>query len=552
MLCNLAVSNYALIEKLEVDFSRGLTIITGETGAGKSILIGALGMILGNRADTSVLLNKSVKCIIEGEFDLSQYPLQSFFQNNNLDYDSHSVIRREISPEGKSRAFINDTPVTLSVLKAFTSCLIDIHSQHESLTLNDSSFQTEVLDLFGENEKAALLFGKRFRLWEEKKHRLLHLQEVAARSLAESDYLRFQFNELDEAEIQPDELKTLEEEASMLSHAQLIKESASTAVQSLSESENSILSHLNSITSLLKSASRFNKPIEDAGIRLMAAAVELKDLVAELELIAERTEMNPERLQQIEQRLDLLNRLMQKHRLTDSNLLTDKKEEIRNKLESFENTDSEILQLKSEIENEEGDLLKAAERISNRRKEAAIKLENELVKMFPSLGLPQATIQIEVNPLNKQEMNYTGIDRIRFLFSANKGISPAELNKVASGGELSRLMLCLKALIAHKKALPTIIFDEIDTGISGETAMKVGSIIREISKNIQVIAITHLPQMAGKGDSHYHIYKETKGKIPATRIFKLNREERIREIARMLTGDHITEAGLKNARELLI
>lgn len=548
MLTRLSITNYALIDRLEVNFNSGLTIITGETGAGKSILLGALGLILGNRADTSALLNKSSKCVVEGEFDIAAYKLEKFFTSYDLDYDERTVIRREINPEGKSRAFVNDTPVTLQLLRELTSRLIDIHSQHETLSLNDGSFQINLLDVMANNSRAAEIFSKRFHAWKELLKSLSEKKETASKAAAEQDYLRFQLEELQTVNPASGELKLLEEESETLSHAQQIKESLSMAVNMLSESENNLLSQFQSADGFVKQAARFHKPAEALEQRMESVKAELKDIVAELEEIAEKTELNPERLQWVEERMDALNRLCQKHRVKEADELIEKKTELEQKLSSFESLDSEIEKLEKEAAREEAELLKSAAEMSAKRKSAAVSLEKELSKMLASVGIPDGRVKFE---LESASLSINGIDKVSLLFSANKGVAPVPVQKAASGGELSRLMLCIKSLMAEHTSLPAIIFDEIDTGISGSIAVKVGNIIRQMSEKMQVIAITHLPQMAGKGHAHYHVYKEKKNNIAATRIQLLNGEERIREIARMLTGDRITDAGLKNARELM-
>jgi DNA repair protein RecN (Recombination protein N) len=551
MLTRLFINNYALIDRLEVNFGKGLTIITGETGAGKSILLGALGLILGKRADNSALLNKSSKCVVEGEFDISAYNLEKFFADHDLDFDEQTVIRREINPEGKSRAFVNDTPVTLQLLRELTAHLIDIHSQHESLLINDGRFQIDLLDVMADNKQNADLFSKQFFAWKEKIHKQEEKKNAAAKAVAEKDFLHFQLEELEAARLTEGELKLLEEESETLSHAQQIKESLNAAIHILSESDHNLLSMLQEADVAIKQAARFHKPAETVHQRVNSVKAELKDIVSELETLSEKTELNPERLQRVEERLDLLNRLCQKHRVKNSDELIEKKKELEEKLGNFENLEAEIEQLEKEILEEEKILKKSAEEMSSKRKAAALELEKELHRLLAATGIPDGRVKFDFEPLQEGGLNQTGMDKINLLFSANKGVAPVPVQKVASGGELSRLMLCIKALMAERTSLPAIIFDEIDTGISGNIALKVGNIIRQMSEKMQVIAITHLPQMAGKGHAHYHVYKEQKKDMVATRIQLLKGEERLREIARMLTGDLITDAGLKNARELM-
>lgn len=551
MLLRLSIQNYVLINELEVNFNTGFTIITGETGAGKSILLGALGLILGNRADTQALLDKSKKCIIEGEFAIADYRLKDFFYENELDYEIRTTIRREISPEGKSRAFVNDTPVKLDVLKDLGVRLVDIHSQHETLTLSNSSFQLSVVDAFAGNETTVTAYKTLFRDYNKVCSKLSELMETEKKSKADEDYFRFQFNELAEAKLLTGEKENLEQELKILNNAEEIKSALDSAANAISSGEENLLQQLSSVSSSLSSVAKFNSKIGEIIVRIKSAFVELKDISAELENMQEEIVFNPERIEIIEERLNLIYQFEQKHRVSSVEELIRLMGEFSEKLLGIEKLDDDIRKFEEEAAKIKTELSGLAGVLSKNRNEAAMKIEKEIKKLLAETGMPNAVLKIEIEKTDKEELNSNGYDTVRFLFSANKGIGYAELNKVASGGELSRLMLCIKSVIAKLTALPTIIFDEIDTGISGEVAFKVGNIIRKISTAHQVVAITHLPQMAGKGDEHYLVYKETLKNSTVTHLKKLNEEERITEIAKMLSGNKPSEVAIENARELL-
>lgn len=549
MLTHLSVHNYALIDKLEVDFSKGLTIITGETGAGKSILLGALGLVAGNRADVQSLYDKQKKCIIEAGFNIKDYNLKDFFSANEIDYDNNTNIRREISPEGKSRAFINDTPVTLNLLKELTERLIDIHSQHQTLTLSGSEFQLSVVDAFAQHYESLIEYHTTFKKFKMLEKILNELIEKETQAKKELDYFQFQFNELEEANLKPNEQAELEQELQTLNNAENIKLNLSKAAAGLNGGEQNLLTSLNEIKSILTSISKFKPEINELSTRINSAYIELKDIANELENLEQEIIHDANRIEELTNRLDVIFRLQQKHHVKEIVELIAIKDELSNKLLEFSSLETKIEKTRKELSALEKELISSAKQISANRKKVIPKIEKETAELLASLAMPNAQLKIEHTITENLQVN--GIDKINFLFSANKGSDFKELNKVASGGELSRLMLSIKSLIAQLTALPTIIFDEIDTGVSGDVADKVGNIMNKISKNIQVITITHLPQIASKGQSHLLVYKEEKNNKMYSNIKKLSANERIEEIAKMLSTGKPTPAALKNAQELL-
>lgn len=550
MLTRLQIKNYVLIDTLNVEFNKGLTIITGETGAGKSILLGALGLVLGNRADSSALLNKNNKCIIEAEFDILNYNLKDFFYANELDYESKTIIRREINAEGKSRAFINDSPVNLSVLKELSGFLVDIHSQHETLTLNHSSFQLDVLDAYAGIKEITATYRKDYLQYSRTQEKLNTLIEEEKKAKADADYWQFQFEELNSAGLVEGEKENAEQELEALNNIEQIKNAIGQSTNLLKDGEVNIIAEVALLVGSIHSVSKYNPALQELANRIKAAQLELKDIAQELENVQDDFAFNPERAEILNDRLNTIYRLEQKHRTSSVSELIQIKNDYENKLSGFTTLETDIEKLTTEIAKQKNQLLKAAIVISEKRQKAAPKIEKEIKDMLASTGMPDAKLQIEINS-GEDNLSATGIDTIQYLFTANKGMKADVLSKVASGGELSRLMLSVKALIAKLVALPTIIFDEIDSGISGEVANKVGNLVRKISDNHQVIAITHLPQMASKGDEHFWVYKNTQGNITTSGLKLLNTEERINEIAKMISGNEVTQASLKNAKELL-
>lgn len=549
MLKHLSIQNYALIDKLEVDFSDGLTIITGETGAGKSILLGALGLIAGSRADTQSLQDKTKKCIVEASFNIKEYALKDFFWANELDYEVTTNIRREITPEGKSRAFINDTPVTLTQLKGLAERLIDIHSQHQTLTLNGSEFQLSVVDAYANHADSLAEYSisfKQFKALEKALNELLTKESQAKKDL---DYFQFQFNELEEAGLKPDEQAGIEQELEALNNAEDIKSNLSKAATGLNGGEQNLLASLNEIKSLLASQAKFKPEINELSTRLNSSYIELKDISNELESIEQDIVYDPKRIEKLTTQLDAIYRLQQKHQVKSVEELIAIKDDLSNKLLEFSSLETEIEKTKKELTTVQRSLTALAKKIAANRKKEIPKIEKEIASLLSALSMPNAQLKIE--HIETEILTANGADKVNFLFSANKGSDFKELNKVASGGELSRLMLSIKSLIAQLAALPTIIFDEIDTGVSGDVADKVGSIMNLMAKAMQVITITHLPQIASKGESHLFVYKEDKNEKTYSNIKKLTVNERVQEIAKMLSAGTPTAAAISNAKELL-
>lgn len=549
MLQQLSIDNYILIPHLKLTFSKGFTCITGETGAGKSILVGALSLLTGQRADTSVLRETNKKCIIEGTFDVKEYGLKYLFDTNDLDYEEQTVFRREINQQGKSRAFINDTPVTLSVMKEIGAKLLDIHSQHQTLELNDSSFQTAIVDSFAQNQSTLATYSVLFKNYNQLKQELISKTLIEKQSAAEREYLQFQFNELEKAKLIETEQIDAENELDTLTHAEEIKTKTFAALQILVENETNVISSIYEVQQLLEQASRHNSYLKPIFNRIQETSIELRDIVAELRSQYDLVNYDNERIDFLSQRLDLIYQLEQKHKVTTVGELLLLQENLNKKLSSIDSLEEEIKNIQNQIELTETELLQISNVLSNKRFNVVESIQNEMQNLLASLGMPSAKFQINIEKLN----SYTSIgsDKINFLFTANKGSEPKEIQNVASGGELSRLMLSIKSLVLNKNMLPTILFDEIDSGVSGDIAGKVGSIMRSMSNRMQVIAITHLPQIAGKANSHYLAYKNDETETTISHMKVLNDEERINEIARMLSDENVTESAKTTAKELL-
>ena len=548
MLIKLYVQNYALIKELDIELENGLTIITGETGAGKSILLGALSLILGTRADSSVLLDKNEKCIVEGTFHIEEYDLNEFFISNELDYETVITLRREINPAGKSRAFINDTPVTVNLLKELGDRLIDIHSQHQTLMLNDNSFQLSLIDSFSDIKQKSV-YSETFLNWRKIKKEYSAIKEKADKNRADLEYYQFQYKQLEEASLKQGEQVELETEQEMLGHAEEIKLALSTSSNLFYAEGISILSMLREIKSNLARIRTFLPESESILSRLESGLIEFDDLAAEIEKLAVSIEADPHRLATVNNRLDDIYSLIQKHHVNDLNELIIKKEEIKDLINSIVTSDERLSELENLLEKEVSSLKLISEEISEKRKSVLPEIESKVTWLLRQLGIPNAKFKISLTHL--KEFTPTGIDQADFLFSANKQIEPENLAKIASGGELSRVMLSLKSLLTKNNNLPTIIFDEIDSGVSGEVADKVGQILSGMGQYMQVINITHLPQVASRGTRHYHVYKDDTDNSTFTRVKLLSPEERILEVARLLSGSEVTETAMKNARELL-
>lgn len=549
MLQNLRIQNFALIEETEVKLNDGLTVITGETGAGKSILLGALGLTLGNRADVSSLHDKTKKCIIEAQFLIKAYNLKYFFETNELDFEDVTTIRREITAEGKSRAFINDTPTTLAVLKELGDQLIDIHSQHQTLLLKETNFQFELVDAFAQTNSLFSDYKKQYNQLSKLKKQLEDLTAQELQAKKELDYFQFQFNELEEASIKVGVQEQLEEESETLENAEFIKGNLSKSSLAINGGDENIVAALAIVKQQLQSVSKFGKQFNELFERINSLSIDLKELAKDIDSCEEEVVYDNNRLEEVNSQLDKLNRLLKKHGVNSEADLLAIKDDIENKLQQFSSLEISIEKTHKEINVLEKQCKTLAKELSDKRQKATSGIEQSIKTMLTSLSMANAQFKIELKPLDTLSLN--GQDAISFLFTANKGAEFKELHKTASGGELSRLMLCLKALLAERTALPTIIFDEIDTGVSGDVADKIGNILLAMGKTMQVITITHLPQMASKGSNHLFVYKsDTKDKTTSS-IKLLNTEERIAEIAKMLSTGTPTEIALKNAKELL-
>ena len=549
MLKSLSIKNYALIDSLIIDFSGDLNILTGETGAGKSILLGALGLIIGQRADSSVLRDKAEKCSAEGIFDIRNYGIQNFFSENELDYDDVTILRREITPQGKSRAFINDTPVNVKVLHDLGLKLIDIHSQHQNLDLNEKNYQLRVVDLVAGNGEILKTYSSEFKtylLLQESLNKSLLLAEQAKKDL---DYYQFQFQQLYEAKLVENEQLELELLLEKLTHAEEIRSVFGQAYLALSEDERSVLSILKeNLTNIGKLRSVLPEA-EQIFISMESVYLELKVLSSESSVIEDRTENNPEKIEQVNQRLDLIYSLQQKHRVSTVAELLQIQSDFEAKIQLVSSYDSDIEKYREEIIAQKQILTELAGKISLKRKAVANKIENKVIDILRNVGIPNAALQLKFSHLS--EFSNSGLDEVSFMFSANKNRPVQPVQLIASGGEVSRLMLSIKSLIANKSDLPTIIFDEIDTGVSGEIAHRMGDIMQTMSAGMQVITITHLPQIAAKGNSHYKVSKRSHGETTISELILLSSEERIQQIAEMLSGKDVSESALQHAKALL-
>ena len=549
MLLKLSVHNYALIKELDIGFETGLTIITGETGAGKTILLGALSLILGARADTNVLLDKSAKCVVEGAFRIDEYDLNDFFSANELDFDPLTILRREINPAGKSRAFINDTPVTINLLKELGDRLIDIHSQHQTLMLNDNSFQLNVIDSFAGNSSLRNDYKTVYGNYRKLKKEYNEIREKADKNKSDLEYYRFQLIQLGEANLVNGEQEYLEKEQEVLDHASEIKIALETASSILSSDDKSVLNLIKELKMTIGKIKAFLPEVDSFFQRADSTFIELNDLAGDLEKLAGKIEADPDRLIKVNDRLDLIYSLIQKHRVKNLNELTIKHEELKKLVNTIVTSDERLEELELQLEKELNSLKLLADEISKNRMNIVPDVETKISELLRQLGMPNGKFRIEIS--RAHDFNPSGIDNADFLFTANKQVIPENIAKIASGGELSRVMLSLKSLLTKNNNLPTIIFDEIDSGVSGEVADKVGQILSEMGSYMQVINITHLPQVASRGTKHYHVYKDDIGDSTITRIKLLSHEERILEVAKLLSGSEVTETAIKNARELL-
>ena len=549
MLQQLHISNYALIDELSVSFKSGFNVITGETGAGKSILLGALGFALGDRSDTNVLFDKDKKCVVEAIFSLTNDTLRPLFEENDLDFETECIFRRELNPQKKSRAFINDTPVALQTMKEIGGQLVDIHSQHDSLLLTDADFQIKLLDEIAQNNATLADYQAEFGNYNSVKRRLNELKEMATKNTAENDYLKFQLDELDKAQLKEGEYADIEQTLGVMENAEEIKTLLVTANGLMDDSENAILGQMNALVSTLH---RMNQLIPDTGNigeRVENLRVELKDIAYDLRRKEDDTQFDEEQLQSLQERYDLLSRLMMKHRVNSFDELITLRDNLKEKVNAFENIDEAIIKAEKELKESEKRLSSHAKVLHDKRCQAATAFGEKVTTLVRQLAMPFAQFQVKV----ESQVNFgsKGCDEIRFLFSANKGIAVDDLRRVASGGELSRLMLSIKSAVSDYNYIPTLIFDEIDTGVSGEVAAKIGGIMRQMGHSLQLISITHLPQVASQAEHHYFIYKNNEGERTQSHIRVLQREDRITEIAKMLSNDQVTPEALKAAEVLL-
>lgn len=549
MLCRLTVTNYALIANLDIEFGKSFSVITGETGAGKSIILGALSLILGNRADNHNFFDESKKICVEGTFDISHCDLVDFFTDNNLDYDHSCIIRREITPQGKSRAFINDTPVNLNQLKEVASHLIDVHSQHQTLLLRDNSFQLSVVDTVADNKKLLSKYQSSFKKWQNVSQQLAETRLLNQKSKSELDYLLFVLDEFYKANLKAGEQEQLEEELDVQSHAEEIKTKLYLAANLLNGEDESILRKLKETINAVNTASYYFTDLKNVTDRLESVLIELKDITEFIDESAESIQFDPARMEQINERLTSIYKLQQKHNAKDLNTLLSQFETFESKAKEMRSLDDKVIDLEREYHIVYNELAAYSKELTDSRKQITSFIEENITNTIAQLGIKNGIFKIEWIPLERPSKY--GMDDLKFLFSANKGNSPNDILKVASGGELSRLMLAVKSLISLNNLLPTIVFDEIDTGISGDIAVKVGKILRTISAGMQVIAITHLPQIAALSEDHYKVYKESDENKTWTKLRKLKEDEKIDELALMISGSQNSTGARRAAIELL-
>jgi len=550
MLKSLFIQNFVLIDNLDIEFSNGFSVLSGETGAGKSIILGALGLVLGQRADVKSIKQGADKCVIEATFDISKYDLADFFEANDMEFEQDiCLFRRELYASGKSRAFVNDSPASLAVIKELGNKLIDIHSQHQNLLLGDAAYQLRIVDLLADNRSVQSQYSEAYNNYRNTRKQLRELTETASQSREEEDYMRFQLQQLDEANFSEGEQESLEQEQEMLSHAEEIKMALGQVSELLNGDELGVTQKLKD--AIVKSASlvRYYPDAKEMEERLRTAYIDLTDLASETSSRLEDVEYNPERLDWVNHRLDLLYSLQQKHHAANLGELLELKQNYHDKLQTIDSFDEQIAELNAKLSETHNTAVTLAGKLTALRKSAAAKLEGSLTEMITTLGIPHARISIDFT--EKKEPETDGMDNIAFFFSANKNNPLRPIAETASGGEISRLMLCLKALVAGSAALPSIIFDEVDTGVSGDIAAKMGEIMSALGKEMQVMAITHLPQIAAKGGSHYLVYKQDTDTHTATYLRQLADDERINEVARMLSGHELTDAAIANARDLL-
>ncbi|MCK0191822.1 DNA repair protein RecN [Arenibacter sp. F20364] len=549
MLTNLSIKNYALIDHLNVTFTNGFTVITGETGAGKSILLGGLSLVLGKRADLSSLREKEDKCIVEAEFEISKYGLESFFLENDLDYEAKTIIRREILPSGKSRAFINDSPVTLDILSQLGDQLIDVHSQHQTLRLADNDFQLKVIDALADNGKVLKEYSSKLFLYQSTQRELQKLVDFQDSATKEHEYNSFLLQELIAAPLKDGILEELEEQYEQLNNVEIILEQLSHGQQLLNDEQVGLVNLLTELKQVSNKLASFGHQYSDINERVKSVFIELDDISNELNILNEKVEADPQMLEQVNTKLQLLYDLLKKHKVQGIPELLEIRDELDEKVSATENVGADIDRKKKQLLLLEADLNTEAANISKKRKSVIPNLKKQLEDTLVDLGMASATFKIEITP--SKEFKLSGKDELTFLFSANKGSAYGDLKKVASGGELSRIMLTIKAILARYEQLPTMMFDEIDTGVSGEISNKMGDIMQAMSNTMQIFSITHLPQVAAKGVHHFKVYKEEELMGTNTKMKRLSSEERVVELAEMLGGKTLSESALAHARQLL-
>ena len=549
MLSSISIKNYALINELHIDFSSGLSIITGETGAGKSILLGALGLVLGNRAELSTLKNTTKKCVVEAVVGIDKYNLKDFFETEDIDYEPNTILRREILPSGKSRAFVNDTPVTLSVLTLLRARLIDVHSQHQTLQVSDQQFQFQLIDAVASNDSNLTSYKSELAKYISEKKRLEEIQLAQREATLQYDYNTHLYNEFLEAKLIEDEQELLEEKLEKINNVEEIKQNLSEALQLATDDTIGIQNLLYSLEQKLAKISMYSKEYQELSDRISSVKIELVDIIGEIETANESVDFNPSEADQLNDRLQLIYNLQKKHYVNSISELLSIQSTLSEKVSRVENSEQLLAEQEAIVEEIANKLDIIALKISDARNKIIPKLSKQLENVLADLGMPNARFQIQ----NTLSENYykNGKDVLQFLFLANKGGQYGELKKVASGGELSRLMLAIKKILSENSQLPTIIFDEIDSGVSGEISNKMAHIMSQMSQKMQVITITHLPQIAAKGNQHYKVYKEEVNNITTTNLKQLSEDERIVEIAEMLSGKNISDSALTHAKELL-
>ena len=555
MLKHLAIGNYALIDSLSIGFDDGFSVITGETGAGKSILLGALGFVLGDRSDSSIMLDETKKCTVEAAFAGDNERFRTFFEDNDLDFEEEIILRRELTPTKKSRAFINDTPVTIQQLKELGNQLVDIHSQHDSLLLTNADFQLKIVDDAADNNALLADYQRVYHTFVSLRNELKNIREMSQKNVAENDFLAFQLDELVKADLHEGEYEEIGQRLELLENAEEVKTLLAQSTGILNDSEFSILDQLNELKSAVDKLRRYLPQAEQYLERIDSTKIELKDIAQDLDNLQDSTQFDAASLNEIQERFDLIQRLMMKHHVQKYEDLLAIREKLHQKVGAFANIDEEIAKKELQLKNCEKELTKLADNLSAKRKKVKVSFEKEVTDIIHQLKMPHGIFEIEIsensNGSENSKFTIAGKDHVRFLFSANKGIAPDDMSRVASGGELSRLMLAIKAVASENAYIPTLIFDEIDTGVSGEVASKLGDIMQKMGESLQIVSITHLPQIASKAKNHFFVYKDEDNEKTRSCIRQLSHDERVTEIAKMLSNDKITPEAIKAAERLM-